>query len=497
MWWRKQQRRNRKGKYGALSSEPCWWLVETCRRQRSETARRRKNQSASEQQDSGMEGGTEVGREGHVTGFPSLISRLIDRPFCEGNMVPDSSVCRDTIRTFSWTSSPFLPTSSPFSSSPPLSPPPSPPYPLPFFLFLFPLPFSNCSSSPPCRFLVPTLHLPSHPSLPPSPPLLSPPPPLPSSYTPHPFPTHPPSSSSPSPTPSAPHLLVSPASTSLYTTSSHSALCSPAAGLGASPGAAGGFHGDGAAQLPGQRPRGPGYRPEEVHPVLDLGAVLHHARRRPPQPRPCREDARGWWVASCQLLKLPAGRIYLLFMQISWEDEEGALMTAAGLEAPNWDVPLEMISLRKVKLPQMFCQWTVLPSISLFFCTSYPGKHIFASKMLQTGCLISCWSSFSNSPRSCGSPELHRDPGHITQGQLERTQREERRPHRYHVWLLGSSTGQLVHRWEIKMKASLDEPSAINWASSSLQSDKGRLSSGRLSYWCLNAAWQSSPRPHR
>lgn len=32
----------------------------------------------------------------------------------------------------------------------------------------------------------------------------------------------------------------------------------------------------------------------------------------------------------------------------------GALMTAAGQEAANWDVPLEIISLRKVKLPQMF-----------------------------------------------------------------------------------------------------------------------------------------------
>lgn len=29
-------------------------------------------------------------------------------------------------------------------------------------------------------------------------------------------------------------------------------------------------------------------------------------------------------------------------------------MTAAGQEAANWDVPLEIISLRKVKLAQMF-----------------------------------------------------------------------------------------------------------------------------------------------
>lgn len=28
-------------------------------------------------------------------------------------------------------------------------------------------------------------------------------------------------------------------------------------------------------------------------------------------------------------------------------------MTAAGQDAPNWDVPLEIISLRKVKLPKM------------------------------------------------------------------------------------------------------------------------------------------------
>lgn len=29
-------------------------------------------------------------------------------------------------------------------------------------------------------------------------------------------------------------------------------------------------------------------------------------------------------------------------------------MAAAGQEASNWDVPLEIISLRKVKLPEMF-----------------------------------------------------------------------------------------------------------------------------------------------
>lgn len=36
-----------------------------------------------------------------------------------------------------------------------------------------------------------------------------------------------------------------------------------------------------------------------------------------------------------------------------------------------------------------------------------------------------------SSPRCCGSPELHADPGHLAQSQLEWAGREERRSHRY------------------------------------------------------------------
>lgn len=115
--------------------------------------------------------------------------------------------------------------------------------------------------------------------------------------------------------------------------------------------------------------------------------------------------------------------------------------------------------------------------------------------LLHAGCLISCWSSLSNSPGSCGSPELHRDPGHLAQGQLERTRREERRSHRYHVWLSGNITGRLVHCWEIKTKPSLDEAWMFcKLGFNQFAEQQGRLSSGRLTYWYLNAARQSSPR---
>lgn len=38
------------------------------------------------------------------------------------------------------------------------------------------------------------------------------------------------------------------------------------------------FHGDGAAELPGRRPRGIPDGSKEVHRVLHLRAVFHHAR---------------------------------------------------------------------------------------------------------------------------------------------------------------------------------------------------------------------------
>ncbi len=38
-------------------------------------------------------------------------------------------------------------------------------------------------------------------------------------------------------------------------------------------------------------------------------------------------------------------------------------------------------------------------------------------------CMLSSWT--------CRSPELHRNPGHVSQSQLERPAREERHPHRY------------------------------------------------------------------
>lgn len=37
-----------------------------------------------------------------------------------------------------------------------------------------------------------------------------------------------------------------------------------------------------------------------------------------------------------------------------------------------------------------------------------------------------------SSSRACGSPELHRDPGHIPKSELERATREERHSHRWH-----------------------------------------------------------------
>lgn len=55
----------------------------------------------------------------------------------------------------------------------------------------------------------------------------------------------------------------------------------------------GGDGGDGAAQLPGQRPRGLRGRAAEIRRVLHLGAVLHHAGGRPAQPPPAGAHPRG------------------------------------------------------------------------------------------------------------------------------------------------------------------------------------------------------------
>lgn len=51
--------------------------------------------------------------------------------------------------------------------------------------------------------------------------------------------------------------------------------------------------GDGAAQFPGQRPRGLRGRAAEIRRVLHLGAVLHHAGGRPAQPPPAGAHPRG------------------------------------------------------------------------------------------------------------------------------------------------------------------------------------------------------------
>lgn len=52
-------------------------------------------------------------------------------------------------------------------------------------------------------------------------------------------------------------------------------------------------HGNDATELPGQRPCGICDGSEEVHRVLHLCAVFHHAGGRPPQPAPGGEDTRG------------------------------------------------------------------------------------------------------------------------------------------------------------------------------------------------------------
>lgn len=57
------------------------------------------------------------------------------------------------------------------------------------------------------------------------------------------------------------------------------------------------YYGNSATELPGQRPRGRRDGSEEVHWVLHLCAVFHHAGRRPPQPAQSTQDTRGQWVA--------------------------------------------------------------------------------------------------------------------------------------------------------------------------------------------------------
>lgn len=58
-----------------------------------------------------------------------------------------------------------------------------------------------------------------------------------------------------------------------------------AVGMGTGSGG-GGYRGDGEAQLPGHGPRRLHHWFEEVHRVLHLGVMLHHARRRAPEPPP-------------------------------------------------------------------------------------------------------------------------------------------------------------------------------------------------------------------
>lgn len=55
----------------------------------------------------------------------------------------------------------------------------------------------------------------------------------------------------------------------------------------------GGFYGNGAPQLPGQRSRGICDRTQEVFRVLHLCALFHHAGRRAAKPSQTPQDARG------------------------------------------------------------------------------------------------------------------------------------------------------------------------------------------------------------
>lgn len=65
----------------------------------------------------------------------------------------------------------------------------------------------------------------------------------------------------------------------------HSSGFSSADCLGANP-RRGGYHGDCQAQLSRQHPRGLRVRPEKIHRVLHIGAVLHHAWRWAPKQPP-------------------------------------------------------------------------------------------------------------------------------------------------------------------------------------------------------------------
>lgn len=74
----------------------------------------------------------------------------------------------------------------------------------------------------------------------------------------------------------------------------------------------GGDGGDGAAQLPGQRPRGLRGGAAEICRVLHLGAVLHHAGGRPAQPPPAGAHPRGRYGEALRSRGTDPARVRLL-----------------------------------------------------------------------------------------------------------------------------------------------------------------------------------------
>lgn len=63
---------------------------------------------------------------------------------------------------------------------------------------------------------------------------------------------------------------------------------------------------------------------------------------------------------------------------------------------------------------------------------------------------LCCWTKCSkcvSSPRACGSPELHRDPGHVPQSELERATWEERHSHRCHYAHAHTHTRHCIQAW--------------------------------------------------
>lgn len=98
------------------------------------------------------------------------------------------------------------------------------------------------------------------------------------------------------------------------------------------------------------------------------------------------------------------------------------------------------------------------------------------------------------SSRRRGSPEFHRDPGHVAQGQLERAGREERAPHRYRTGdsalLIASFSAPFLRLGDTVSVVSLSFPSARNTPNVATQ----RRLSGRKQHNVVHKTWRRSGR---